>query len=336
MNVEQPRISVIIPAYNTQTLLERCVRSVCAQTYPQSQMEIIIVDDGSTDGTGILGDRLAAEYANVICYHEANAGSSAARNLGLSHATGVYVGFVDSDDYVDPRMYEALVEALQRRTARMAQVCRDEIAEDGTKLPDVVAVPQAELVVTAQAFLKSLLMHEGDTSYCTKLVARDLFANGMQFPTGMLNEDFYLLFHMLPEAGQVVILPQQYYHVFYRTGSNSRKKAQDKDYFPPVFTDIVNNADAVTDFVKEKYPQLLPVAKRFGLVQRLDYLLHIPLSLMRKENAFYISVVRYLRHNLAEIITNPYLSRKNKIYLLLLAPAPRLLRTLHAGIRRVG
>ena len=314
MNVEQPRISVIIPAYNTQTLLERCVRSVCAQTYPQSQMEIIIVDDGSTDGTGILGDRLAAEYANVICYHEANAGSSAARNLGLSHATGEYVGFVDSDDYVDPHMYEALAEVIQRRDVRMAQVCRDEIAEDGTKLPDVVAVPQAELVVTAQAFLKSLLMHEGDTSYCTKLVARDLFANGMQFPTGMLNEDFYLLFHMLPEAGQVVILPQQYYHVFYRTGSNSRKKAQDKDYFPPVFTDIVNNADAVTDFVKEKYPQLLPVAKRFGLVQRLDYLLHIPLSLMRKENAFYISVVGYLRHNLAEIITNPYLGRKNKIY----------------------
>lgn len=336
MNVEQPRISVIIPAYNTQTLLERCVRSVCAQTYPQSQIEIIIVDDGSTDGTGILGDRLAVEYANVVCYHEANAGSSAARNLGLSHATGVYVGFVDSDDYVDPHMYKALVEALQRRNARMAQVCRDEIAEDGTKLPDVVAVPQTELVVTAQVFLKSLLMHEGDTSYCTKLVARDLFADGMQFPTGMLNEDFYLLFHMLPEAGQVVILPHQYYHVFYRTGSNSRKRVQDKDYFPPVFTDIVNNADAVTDFVKKKYPQLLPVAKRFGLVQRLDYLLHIPLSLMRKENAFYISVVGYLRHNLAEIITNPYLGRKNKIYLLLLAPAPRLLRTIHAGIRRVG
>ena len=336
MNVEQPRISVIIPAYNTQTLLERCVRSVCAQTYPQSQMEIIIVDDGSTDGTGILGDRLAVEYANVICYHEANAGSSAARNLGLSHATGEYVGFVDSDDYVDPHMYEALAEVIQRRDVRMAQVCRDEIAEDGTKLPDVVAVPQTELVVTAQVFLKSLLMHEGDTSYCTKLVARDLFADGMQFPTGMLNEDFYLLFHMLPEAGQVVILPHQYYHVFYRTGSNSRKRVQDKDYFPPVFTDIVNNADAVTDFVKKKYPQLLPVAKRFGLVQRLDYLLHIPLSLMRKENAFYISVVGYLRHNLAEIITNPYLGRKNKIYLLLLAPAPRLLRTIHAGIRRVG
>lgn len=137
MNVEQPRISVIIPAYNTQTLLERCVRSVCAQTYPQSQMEIIIVDDGSTDGTGILGDRLAVEYANVICYHEANAGSSAARNLGLSHATGEYVGFVDSDDYVDPHMYEALAEVIQRRDVRMAQVCRDEIAEDGTKLPDV-------------------------------------------------------------------------------------------------------------------------------------------------------------------------------------------------------
>ncbi|MBP7347128.1 MAG: glycosyltransferase [Butyrivibrio sp.] len=333
MSLDQPRISVIIPAYNTQTLLERCVDSVCAQTYPGDLLEIIIVDDGSTDGTGILGDRLAAEHSNVTCYHEANAGSSAARNLGLSHATGAYVGFVDSDDYVDPHMYEELAAVLQRRNAKIAQVCRDEIAEDGTRLPDVVAVPKAELVVTAQEFLRSLLLHQGDTSYCTKLVARDLFTEDMQFPTGMLNEDFFLLFHMLPNAEKVVIIPRQYYHVFYRTGSNSRKKEQDKNYFPPVFTDIVNNADAVTDFVKEKYPQLMPFAKRFGLVQRLDYLLHIPLSLMKRENVFYISVVRYLRHNLAEIIRNPYLSRKNKIYLLLLAPAPKLVRTFHAGIR---
>ncbi|MCH4190998.1 MAG: glycosyltransferase [Butyrivibrio sp.] len=330
MSDAQPRLSIIIPAYNTETLLRKCVESVLEQTYPQDHMEIIIVDDGSADSTGLVADALEAENDNVICFHESNAGSSAARNLGLSHATGDYIGFVDSDDYIDPHMYEVLVDALVRNHARMAQVCRDEIAEDGKKLPDVVIPPQQEQTVSAEEFLCSLLMHTGDTSYCTKLTARELFSQKMQFPTGMLNEDFYLLFHMLPEAGSVVILPQQYYHVFYRTGSNSRKKQQDKDCFPPVFTDIVNNADAVTAFVSAKYPALVPVAVRFGLVQRLDYLLHIPISRMTGDNRFYRQVVHYVRVHFREILVNPYLSRRDRIYLLLLAPAPKLVRTLHA------
>ncbi len=330
MNDERPRLSVIIPAYNTETLLQKCVESVLRQTYPQDHLQIIIVDDGSTDRTGFLADQLAAENENVVCFHQANAGSSAARNLGLSHATGDFVGFVDSDDYIDPHMYEALAGAIVRNHAQMAQVCRDEIAQDGTRLPDVVTPPRQEQVVSAEDFLKTLLLHTGDTSYCTKLTARELFSRKMQFPTGMLNEDFYLLFHMLPQAGQVVILPQQYYHVFYRTGSNSRKELKDRDYFPPVFTDIVNNADAVTEFVRAEYPALVPFALRFGLVQRLDYLLHIPISRMTEDNRFYRQVVHYVRGHLGEIISNPYLSRRDRTYLLLLAPAPKLVRTLHA------
>ncbi len=330
-----PKISVIIPCYNTLQYLEKCVRSVADQTYPKDCLEIILVDDGSTDETGALCDRLAEQLTGIRVIHRANGGSSAARNDGIRAATGEYLGFVDSDDYVSPDMYAHLMEAILRTGASIAQTGRDEIAEDGHRLPDVVTPPEAETSVEAQEFLRTLLMHTGDASFCTKLCKKSLFeaGEGRLFPEGMLNEDFYLLYHMLPEAGRVVILPEQGYHVFYRSGSNSRKEARDRDYFPPVFTDIVRNADDVQAFAAEHFPELKTEAVRFGLIQRLDYLLHIPISKMTGDNSFYRDVVRFLRSHLSQICGNPLLTKKNKCYLLLLAAAPRLVRTLHARAR---
>lgn len=332
--LDKPKISVIIPAYNIENLIARCVESVVQQTYPAECMEILVVDDGSTDRTGQIIDGLAASYANVTALHEDNAGSSAARNYGLSKASGEYVGFVDSDDFIAPTMYEELVEALLRNHAKMAQTGRDEMAEDGTMLPPVVKTPAWETIYNGQGFLKLLLLHTGDASFCTKLTARSLFKE-MQFPTGMLNEDFYLLYHMLPEAGDIVVLPKTGYHVFYRSGSNSRKKAEEKDYFPPVFTDIVRNADDVSAFVSCHYPKLSEYAMRFGLVQRLDYLLHIPISKMTKDNAFYMEVAAFVKAHKKDAAENPYLGRKQKLYLKLFAWDPARVRKIHAFLRRM-
>ena len=274
--MDKPRITVIIPAYNIENLITRCVESVVNQTYPKDLTQILVVDDGSTDNTGKVIDELAAKYDNVTALHEENGGSSKARNYALSKATGDFIGFVDSDDYVEPDMYEKLVDALIRNNALMAQTGRDEIAEDGSKLPNVVEIPQWETIYTDKGFLKELLMHKGDASFCTKLTSRKLFDIDEAeddkkvrrlFPEGVLNEDFWLLYHMLPDAGEVVVTTDTGYHVFYRTGSNTRKKATDKDYFPRVFTDIVVNSDEVTAFAKEKYPDLAEYTMRFSLVQ---------------------------------------------------------------------
>ncbi len=327
------KISVIIPAYNIPDLLPRCVESVATQDYPKELLEVIVVDDGSTDNTGEVADKLAKEYDNVTVLHKENGGSSSARNLGLSHATGDYVGFVDSDDFVDSRMYRTLMEAAKKYDADMVQISRDEIAENKEKLPDVVIPPKEPITIEPKEHIRTLLMHTGDASYCTKLVKRSLFTDDMLFPVGELNEDFYLMIHMLQKVNRLTILPQQYYHVFYRLGSNSRKKNEDKDYFPPVFTDIVRNSDVVLDIVKKYYPDLVEVAERFGYVQRLDYLLHIPISKMTKDNTFYLEVVHNIRRNLGKIRTNPYLTRKQKIYIFILAPTPRFIRKLHALFR---
>lgn len=326
------KISVIIPAYNIKELLPRCVESVALSDYPKDLLEIIIVDDGSNDGTAEVADELAKRYENVFALHKENGGSSSARNLGISRATGEYLGFVDSDDYIDSRMYSRLMEAAVRNKADMVQISRDEIAEDGSGLPDVVIPPEKETVITASEHLRTLLMHTGDASFCTKLTRKSAFGD-MRFPEGELNEDFYLMIHVLERIDRLVILPEQYYHVFYRTGSNSRKKAQDKDYFPPVFTDIVRNADVALELVKKCHPELIPVAERFGYYQRLDYLLHIPVSKMTGDNTFYKEVVTYIRQNMKNIKSNPYLTSRQKAYLQILAPAPRMVRWLHARVR---
>lgn len=135
------------------------------------------------------------------------------------------------------------------------------------------------------------------------------------------------MIRLLQRAKGVVSLPVCGYHVFYRLGSNTRKK-QEND-FSRVFLDNVNNADLVFSIVEEKYPQLKPVAIRFGLYQRLDYLLHIPIGQMQRDNGQYRAIVQFLRRHVGDTVSSPYLTGKNKLYLLSLTTAPRTVRRLH-------
>lgn len=324
-----PLISIIIPIYNIEEYLPRCVHSVSAQTY--SNLEILLVDDGSTDGTGALCDELAGEDSRIRVFHKENGGSSSARNLGIAQAKGEYLGFVDSDDYIAPDMYERLYRGIDTFGTKAAQIGRDEIDEQENLLPNICEPPTEAVCYGAEDFLRELLMHRGDCSFCTKLIHRDLFV-GRGFPEGKLNEDFYLLVHMLPQMESLVSLPEQTYHVFYRIGSNSRKA--DKDEFSRVFADCVDNADMVSEIVKENYPMLEETALRFGVFQRLEYLLHIPIAQMNGKNKQYRAIVRWMRHHWWKAMRNSYLTGKNKCYHTLFAVAPRGIRVLHQKLKK--
>ena len=301
--MDQPIIiSVIVPVYNIFEYLPRCVDSIRKQTYPY--LDIILVDDGSTDRTGALAEKLALEDKRIRVFHKENGGSSSARNLGIAQAKGEYLGFVDSDDYIEPEMYERLLAAAQEENLLMVQCSRDEIDERGNRLPDVCEPPEEAEIRDSQFIMRELLLHRGDCSFCTRLTHRSLFEN-RRFPEGELNEDFYLLVQMLPEVPGIAVLPQQDYHVFYRYGSNTR--THDENYFPPVFTDIVRNADRVSK---------------------------IPVTMMNSDNEFYQQVKQYLRKHKKEIRKNPYLTKKNKTYLLLLGTAPKLVRKVHWALRK--
>lgn len=243
---KQPLISVIVPVYNIIPYLPRCVESLRTQTY--ENLEILLIDDGSTDETPALCDRLATEDERIRVFHKKNGGPSSARNFGLQQAGGEYVGFVDSDDYVDADMYERLYGAIEKTGMPVAQVGRDEIDKDGNILPNICEPVATEQVIPAEGFLKELLMHRGDCSFCTKLLRKDLFTIE-QFPLGALNEDFHLLVKMLTREESAVpgiaCIPGQAYHVFYRPNSNTR----DKNRFSRVFADNIDNADMVLALV---------------------------------------------------------------------------------------
>ena len=171
--METATISIIVPVYNIIEYLPRCVESLRKQTY--DKIEILLVDDGSTDGTAALCDALAAEDVRIRVFHKQNGGSSSARNLGIQEATGEYLGFVDSDDYVEPDMYERLLQAIETTHLPIAQTGRDEIDPEGKKLPNICEPVTERQEIPAKEFLRELLMHRGDCSFCTKLVRRYLF-----------------------------------------------------------------------------------------------------------------------------------------------------------------
>lgn len=330
-------ISVIVPVYNIEKdYLGRCINSILDQTF--TDFELILSDDGSTDGSGMVCDDYAARDPRVKVIHKPNGGSSSARNAAIKIAAGEYFAFIDSDDFVEPDFLETLAGPILRAKAsgtvapKIVQTGRDEVDAEGNRLPDICTPPEKEIFEDSTSFFKSLIMHVGDCSFCTKLTHRSLFERE-GFPEGKLNEDFHLLIHMLMECDGVVNLPGYKYHVFYRLGSNTRKK--EKNNFSRVYQDCIDNADEVEVIVRDKFPELVPVALRFGVFQRLEYMLHIPIVYMKKDYPGYPECVSYLRKHWAKAMGNSYLTRKNKIYMTLFAVAPKTVRKIHAKIKHL-
>ena len=153
-------ISVIVPAYNIEKYIARCLESICAQTY--KDLEIIAVDDGSTDNTGSIMDECAQKDNRITVIHKEHEGVSAARNAGLDNAKGEYIGFVDGDDCIDPVMYETLLDALKGNESDIAITAYDEKGEAASDLPfsgDVFVLTRDEALRTFICEDRSFKIH---------------------------------------------------------------------------------------------------------------------------------------------------------------------------------
>lgn len=325
--MERLKVSVIVPVYNTLECLERCVNSIIRQSY--KNLELILVDDGSTDGSREFCDKLEKQDNRIRVYHKENGGASSARNLGIRNAVGDYIGFVDSDDYIDADMYQMMMELAIEKNLQIAQISREEVDEEGNKLKDICVPPVDIRFCNSETFMKELLLHQGDCSFCTKIVKRELLQKH-RFPEGELNEDFKLLVELLSLIDGVGILPKQGYHVVYRSNSTTRQASANR--FSRVYMDNIENADKIQVIVDKDYPALHSIAVRFNLFQRLDYMLHVPIQQMNRKNAFYKEVKKFLRRHICNTIFNRYLTVKNKGYLLLLTAAPKTVRKVHRQI----
>lgn len=322
-------ISVVVPVYNAEKFLERTVAFIQAQT--DQNFEILLVNDGSVDGSLALCRRLEAEDSRIRVIDQKNQGVSAARNAGIQAAKGEWISFVDSDDLVYPGMLAALRAGMENACKQghrnvQIQVGREEIDEEGKLLPAAVTTPKEPTWISMEVFAQSLLLYRGDSSFCTKLTPKALLMEH-PFPVGRLAEDFYLEMEMAPHLDGVYDLPQVGYRVVHRRGSQTRRARAGQ--FSRVYIAIVEAADYVEKELVPLYPSLKQPARHFGLFERLDYLLHVPISDMKKENAFYAQVCRYLKEHRKDMAQDPWMGKKERFYLRLLTWAPVLTRRVH-------
>lgn len=213
MTINNDKLSIIVPVYNVQSYLNRCISSIVNQTY--RNLEIILVDDGSTDNSGKLCDSYALHDNRIKVIHKTNGGLSSARNAGLSVVTGHYIGFVDSDDYIEPNMYELLLESMRGLHADI--VCAETFIERGNHKKYHPRFKE-NCVFTHEEALNILLDGSLDTAVWNKLYKASLFKN-LTFIEGRIYEDVGFLYKVFDKANVVAYVNKPLYHYIKRKGS---------------------------------------------------------------------------------------------------------------------
>ena len=219
-------VSVIVPVYNVEKYLARCIQSVCGQSY--QGLEIILVDDGSKDKSGVICDEYAERDGRIKVIHKENGGLGDARNAGVEKAEGKYLLFVDSDDRIHENLVRNTVETAEKNQADM--VIFDYIGEEENgNLTDRFTFPFSANRVIEVAEEKELIMRS--CSAVNKLIRRELWKeSGFQFPKGRYYEDLATIPKVMTKTKKIVYLPEVYYYYLMRDGSIMHSRNFEKNY----------------------------------------------------------------------------------------------------------
>ena len=219
-SVHSETVSIIIPVYNAERHLDKCVESVLRQSY--REIEVLLVDDGSTDGSGAACDRWAEKDARIRAIHRENGGVSAARNTGLDAATGEYIAFVDSDDYLAADMIRNLTHALKADGADISICNLQHVDEDGNSLERDPVLPIADEVLTGPEaiYRVSDYYHKGwyYLFVWNKLYKKAVFS-GIRFPEGKISEEDFVTHRLFMRCEKVACVSAVGYYYVQRAGS---------------------------------------------------------------------------------------------------------------------
>ena len=216
----EPKISVIVPVYNTEKYLERCLLSLIDQNIDQ-KYEIIVINDGSTDSSLEIAEEIAECYENVKVYSRGNGGMSAARNTGLEHARGKYIAFVDSDDYVEKSYLSKMYETAESSGADIVCCNFRCVDEDGEPAGIDGILKHRPGVFDSKKMLSSLLLDVTMRSFVwNKLFRRGLFTDyNIKFPVGKYYEDLRTLPRLFRHSKKIAVVGGVLYNYVQRSGS---------------------------------------------------------------------------------------------------------------------
>lgn len=316
MKKAAPKISIIVPVFNVEAYLEKCVDSVLNQTF--IDFEVILVNDGSTDSSGEICDRYANQDERVVVFHQNYKGVSAARNAGVQAARGDYIGFVDSDDYIDQNMFSELYRLCQETGSQIA-VCKLGREIDGELVNRSHETNQIEMdheEAMRQLFIGSLYRF----SLCNKLFKKDCF-QGVQFPEGRIHEDLSTTYKLFANANQVVYKNFIGYVYVKRNNSILTSRYDEKRL------DSFMAWNEIIEFIKTNYPQLDNIVIStftYWCIDHLNYVNH-QIKTNQGRRSYLLKIKNSMQGHHKDIIKNKNLSMRYKYEIYLLTKSISLL-----------
>lgn len=212
--MEKDLISVIVPVYKVEKYLEKCIESIIKQTY--TNLQIILVDDGSPDNCGKICDEYAKKDSRIEVIHKINGGLSDARNVGINRANGRYIGFVDSDDYIKEDMYEKLINLIKEYDADIS-ICNLYDVIDGNEC--IRNKDNGIHEYSRIDILKEILLDKNIQSYAwNKLYKKELF-DEIKYPIGKKYEDIGTTFYLFEKCNKIVVTSEPEYYYLKRADS---------------------------------------------------------------------------------------------------------------------
>lgn len=316
---ENIKISVIVPVYNAEKYLVRCTDSILNQSH--KNIELILVNDGSTDNSLDLCFEIAEKDDRVKVLTKPNGGAASARNLGIKNATGDYLGFCDSDDYLDINMYEILLNIMIKENFLLID-CNSKVYNETGNLIYCDDDSKKLTIYNLEDALKRIFMRSGNVSLCTKLFKYDLIKD-IIIEEGKRVEDFYLTILLLIKLDKYVIYNYPFYNYNVNTSSVTHSASGsiylDAIYFYNKAIDLLRlnnlNFEKEEDYYLLKMLYLLFISSNFSEWKKYKTQMQESKNKLKKMNS--------------KIISNPYLTFKEKFVLKIACISAKLPRLLH-------
>ena len=296
------KISVIVPVYNVEAYLEKCVESILKQTY--TNLEILLVNDGSTDTSGELCDQLAQRDQRIRVIHKENGGLSDARNRGIEEASSDLIGFIDSDDYIDQDMYETLYRQMLESNADLSMCGHYDVYH---QIPEKQVATIQTWELTPQEAIKMVMEAKIlSVTAVNKLYRKELFEE-LRFEIGKIAEDAFIMIALIHQCRKVVATNEKKYYYVHRENSITTQK------FSLKFLNVIEAYEQNAKIIKENYPDLVDTA-----TMRLNWAYFYVLDRLLVDEQFHDKklqnlLIKFLKSNTKYILSTTLFTNARKV-----------------------
>lgn len=306
--MEKPLISVIVPAYNVEKFIVKCIDSILRQSF--KDFEVLLIDDGAKDSTPEICDACAKKDSRIKVYHKENGGLSDARNYGIDRMQGKYVTFIDSDDYVDSGYFEYLYGLITQEEDIQIAICgKKSVREDENASPD----PETfhEIITGERAVQKMLCGHGSGHSAWGKLYSADLWKT-VRYPKGKIYEDYATTYRVMALVDKAAWGNAAMYFYVQHIESIMHQKCSRRSL------SLVDIADEETEFIVKKWPALKQEALARKVTSELKCLQNILNAKNEEFDDYKQKIVEDVRRHKGELLASKKVALKTKIKIIAL------------------